>query len=94
LEGAFVPAEVDAAGLLGVFVPAVLDDVADPVAAALLVFCRFPVDFLFLIRISFRSFCSSAVPCQSPGLIDLLCVGRVGSVFTGRFKGRCGRSGL
>jgi hypothetical protein len=61
LTGAFVPAEADVEGLVGLFFsadmddralvglfPAELDDVIDPVAAALLALCCFATDFRFL----------------------------------------------
>ena len=47
LEGLFFFAEMDGRGLVGLF-PAELEDVTDPVAAALLAFCCFATDFRFL----------------------------------------------
>ena len=68
------------------------DDVADPVAAALLVFCRFPMDFLFLIQFPSAAFALPRCLASRPA-VDPRCVGRVGSVLPG-VSGRCGRSGL
>jgi hypothetical protein len=83
LEGLLVPVEVDDRRLEGVLVPAELDDVTDPVAAALLVvFCRFPADFRFLLCISFRSFRSCMKPVPLPGSVGPG-TASVGSVFAG-----------
>jgi hypothetical protein len=70
----FFPAELDDPGLVELF-PVEVDDVAEPVAVTLFTFCRFLMDFRFLL--------SSAVPCDLPGLVDLATSGRVGLVFTG-----------
>ena len=47
LERVFVLAEVDDVGLDEVFFLAEVDEVTDLVAAAFLVFCRFPADLRF-----------------------------------------------
>ena len=87
LMGALVLTEVDAAGLMGVFVPAEIDDVTDPVAA-FSVFCRVSAVFRFVVGICFRSFCCWMVPSKAPWSDDLRTDRRVGS--GGRLKWRCG----
>ena len=75
--------EVDAAGLMGVFVPAEVDDVTDPVAA-FSVFCGVSAVLRFVVGICFRSFCCWMVPCNDLWADDLCTDRRIGS--GGRLK--------